>query len=276
VEVHVKPVMAGTRLAMKHGIRRLYGPPVPIRLQRALGDLAGSLLRLPRGVTVTDVGLGGRPARRYAGADAAAHAAVLWLHGGAFITGSAKTHGPFAAHLAKASGLPVYLLDYRLAPEHRHPAAVEDAVAALAGLPEARVVLGGDSAGGCLALLAAGRTPRELAGLALVSPLIDLTHETARAYQGQEVLVRDDWAEQGVRAMFGDDLPPVPDPTVPLVVHVAEHERLRAEGEALAGRVGAELVCVAEGWHDIHLQAGLVPAARRAVHQLAASVRGFV
>ena len=272
----MNPVMASTRLVMKHGIRRVYGPPMPIGLQRALGDVAGRLQRLPRGVRTTSVVLGGRPALRYAGPDASAEAAVLWLHGGAFITGSRWTHGSFAAHLAAASGLPVYLLDYRLAPEHRHPAAVDDAVAALGLLPEPRVVLGGDSAGGCLALLALARAPREVSGLALVSPLVDLTHETARAYDGQEVLVRAEWAEQGVSAMFGDDLPTVPDPTVPTVVHVAEHERLRAEGEALAGRVGAELVCVPEGWHDIHLQAGLVPAARRALEQLAASVRAFV
>jgi acetyl esterase/lipase len=271
----VNPVLAGTRLVMKYGVRPIYGPPMPIAMQRALGDAAGRTQRLPRGAVVADVVLGGRRARRYSFAGSSSDAAVLWLHGGAFITGSRHTHGSFAAHLARESGLPVYLLDYRLAPEHRHPAAVDDAVAALTLVPEPRVVLGGDSAGGCLALLAADRGVRDLAGLALVSPLVDLTHETARAYDGDEVLVRADWAEQGVAAMFGDDLPEVPDPTVPTVVHVAEHERLRPEGEALARRVGAELVCVPEGWHDIHLQAGLVPAARRAVRQLGASVRAL-
>lgn len=268
----MNPMMAGTRLVMKYAIRPVYGPPMPIGLQRALGDLAGTLQRIPRGITVTDVVLGSRKARRYAGRDASTEAAVLWLHGGAFITGSTRTHGSLAAHLAQASGLPVYLLDYRLAPEHTHPAAVEDAVAALKLVPEPRVVLGGDSAGGCLALLVADRGVRELAGLALVSPLVDLTHETARAYDGDEVLVRSDWAEQGVAAMFGDDLPPVPDPSVPLVVHVAEHERLRPEGEALARRTGGELYCVPGGWHDIHLQAGLVREAAKAVTLLGGQI----
>jgi acetyl esterase/lipase len=264
--------MAGTRLVLKYGIRPVYGPPMPIGLQRALGDLAGNLQRVPRGITVTDVVLGSRKARRYAGRDASTEAAVLWLHGGAFITGSTKTHGSLAAHLALASGLPVYLLDYRLAPEHKHPAAVDDAVAALKLVPERRVVLGGDSAGGCLALLAADRGVRELAGIALVSPLLDLTHDTARAYDGDEVLVRSDWADQGVAAMFGDDLPPVPDPSVPLVMHVAEHERLRTEGEALAHRVGGELYCVPGGWHDIHLQAGFVREAAKAVTLLGGQI----
>ena len=272
----MNPMMAGTRLVLKYGIRPVYGPPMPITMQRVLGDLAGGLQRMPRGVSAAEVVLGGRKARRYAVSDASAEGAVLWLHGGAFITGSTKTHGSLAAHLALASELPVYLLDYRLAPEHKHPSAVDDIVAALKLLPEPRVVLGGDSAGGCLALLAADRGVRDLAGLALVSPLVDLTHETARAYDGQEVLVRSDWAEQGVAAMFGDDLPPVPDPSVPLIVHVAEHERLRAEGEALARRVGGELYCVPGGWHDIHLQAALVREAGKAVRLLGEQVARLV
>ena len=272
----MNPLMATTRLFMKYGVRPIYGPPMPIGMQRTLGDLAGNLQRIPKGVMVTHVLLGDRKARRYASPDAATDAAVLWLHGGAFITGSAKTHGSLGAHLAKAAGVPVYLLDYRLAPEHKHPAAVDDAVAALKLVPEDKVVLGGDSAGGCLALLTAARGVRDLAGIALVSPLLDLTHETARAYDGDEVLVRSDWAEQGVHAMFGDDLPVVPDPTEPMVVHVAEHERLRTEGEQLARRTGAELVCVPGGWHDIHLQAAFVPAAKKAVNQLAESIRKFV
>jgi acetyl esterase/lipase len=269
-------MMATTRLVMKYGIRPIYGPPMPIGLQRRLGDLAGHLQRVPRGVTATEVVLGGRKARRFAPKAGGSSGAVLWLHGGAFITGSTWTHGSLAAHLALATRCPVYLLDYRLAPELPHPAAVDDAVAALDLVPERKVVLGGDSAGGALALLAAARTTRELAGIALVSPLIDLTHETAKAFEGSEVLVRADWAEQGVHAMFGDDVPEVPDPTVPLVVHVAEHERLRREGELLAERTGAELVCVEGGWHDIHLQAALVPAARRAVRQLASSISSFL
>lgn len=264
------------RGVLKWGVRPLYGPPVPIVVQRALGDVAGRLQLVPREVAARRVVLGGRPAVRYAAPGAREDAAVLWLHGGAFITGSVRTHGAFAAVLAREVGAPVYLLDYRLAPEHRHPAAVDDAVAALSDVPEQDVVLGGDSAGGCLALLALAGARRPVRGLALVSPLVDLTHETARRYQGQEVLVRDDWARQGVKAMFGASLPEVPDPTVPTVVHVAEHERLRAEGEALAQRVGAELHCVPGGWHDIHLQASGVAQAAEAVDLLASSVRGFL
>ena len=262
---------------MRYAVRPALGPQVPIWLQRRLGDAMSKGTPAPKDVVATDVVLGGRPARRYSGPSASPDRAVLWAHGGAFITGSYATHGAFGAHLSKAVGAPVYLLDYRLAPEHTHPAATDDLVAALGLVPEDRVVLGGDSAGGCLALLAALRTPRTLAGLALVSPAVDLTLASSEAWTGDDPLIRTAWGRQGIAAMFGAappdllgaDLSGLP----PMVVHVAEHERLRPEGEALARLVGAELVVVADAWHDIHLQAGIVRRGDEAVEQLAAWIR---
>lgn len=259
--------------AVLHWIARpVFGPQVPVRAQRLFLDAASRGNPVPTQVVVTDVVLGGRPARRFAAPGATETGAVLWAHGGAFLTGSLVSHRAFAGHLAVACGAPVYLLDYRLAPEHRHPAAVDDLVAALALVPEPRVVLGGDSAGGCLALLAAPRAGRTLAGLALVSPVVDLTLASSAAWTGPDPLIRTAWAKQGVAAMFGGRLPEVVDPTVPCVVHVSEQERLRPEGEALAIRLGAELVVVPEAWHDIHLQAGLVRRADEAVADLGRSI----
>jgi monoterpene epsilon-lactone hydrolase len=257
-------------------VRPVCGPQVPIRLQRRYLDLMSSRTPLPKGVTVTDVQLAGRPARRYSAPGASTESAVLWAHGGAFITGGYATHGSFAAHLAVAVGSPVYLLDYRLAPEHQHPAAVDDLVAALPLIPEQRVVMGGDSAGGTLALLTADRSPRPLSGVALVSPVVDLAGELRDAYDGKDALIRSSWGRMGVNAMFGRERFPMPVPTVPTVVHVSEHERLRAEGEKLAADCGAELVVVPDAWHDIHLQAGLVRRADEALAQLAASIKAFL
>lgn len=83
--------------------------------------------------------------------------AVLYLHGGAYMTGSPVTHLALAGRLARLTGLPVFLPQYRLAPEHPAPAAFEDAVAAHAsllvkGYAPSQITLGGDSAGGGLAL----------------------------------------------------------------------------------------------------------------------------
>lgn len=87
------------------------------------------------------------------------HDVVLYLHGGGYFFGSPKTHRQIIIAMAKAFGGPCYGLDYRLAPEHRFPAAVDDAIAAyrwvIARHPKARLVLAGDSAGGGLAVTTA-------------------------------------------------------------------------------------------------------------------------
>ena len=123
-------------------------------------------------------------------------AAILYLHGGGYVMGGIGTHGPFAARLSADTGLSVLLLDYRLGPEHTHPAALDDALAAVTWIAEERnidsanVVIAGDSAGGGLTLasLVALRNAgiRPAAGIAL-SPWADLTcsgetHETMASH----------------------------------------------------------------------------------------------
>src|SRR5690606_32335570 len=89
--------------------------------------------------------------------EAATDGALLWLHGGGYVIGSSHGYRRLAADLARSTGLKALVPDYRLAPEHPHPAAVEDAVAAYrwlldGGLAPGRIVVGGDSAGGGLAV----------------------------------------------------------------------------------------------------------------------------
>ncbi len=109
--------------------------------------------------------------------------AVLYLHGGGYVIGSINTHRAFAGMLSRAAKARVLVIDYRLAPEHPHPAAVDDSVAAYrwmlaSGLKPSRIAVGGDSAGGGLTV-AALVAIRE-AGLAMpaagvcLSPWIDL------------------------------------------------------------------------------------------------------
>lgn len=109
--------------------------------------------------------------------------AVVWFHSGGYVLGSSRTHLRFATDLAAATGCRVIVPDYRLAPEHPFPAAPDDASAVLDATIDrygaARVVVGGDSAGGALTLVAsARRRDRDLTGAAamiLLSPLLDLT-----------------------------------------------------------------------------------------------------
>ena len=136
----------------------------------------------------------------WAGDRAETGAAILYFHGGAYVFGSPRTHVAMAARLAQLSGVPVCLPEYRKAPENPFPAAVEDARAAFealvaSGIPAGRIVLGGDSAGGGLALALLGdlcARGADLPGTAFAfSPLTDLSFsgESFRANAARDVLL---------------------------------------------------------------------------------------
>jgi acetyl esterase len=125
--------------------------------------------------------------RKYVPADpgATAEAAILFMHGGGCVLGDIETHDVFCRTLCHDTGATVFSLDYRLAPEHPFPAAVEDTVAALKwlsheaqGIDPARIAVAGDSAGGGLAAVALHETKSELAvpvrAQALIYPALDL------------------------------------------------------------------------------------------------------
>jgi monoterpene epsilon-lactone hydrolase len=123
--------------------------------------------------------------------------AGYYVHGSAYVICSAKTHRKLVARLSEATGLPFFVVDYRLAPEHRFPAAADDVEAGYRWLLEqgysaADVVIAGDSAGGHLTvdmLLAHADEPLfQPVAVVLFSPLIDLTLESA---ERQELIRRD-------------------------------------------------------------------------------------
>ena len=122
---------------------------------------------------------------------------LLYFHGGGYVFGSARTHRAMLARLSGLTGLPACLPDYRLAPEHAFPAAIEDGLAVLARLGDhpGGVILGGDSAGGGLALAVLAEAlrrggPRPRAAFAF-SPLTDLTFsgESFRSNAQAEVML---------------------------------------------------------------------------------------
>ena len=85
-------------------------------------------------VEIVHVRLNGVPGLRFASEEVANNKAMLFMHGGGYVYGSPISHRHFAAKLAVETGLPVWSIDYRLAPEWAYPAAVDDAVAAYQGL----------------------------------------------------------------------------------------------------------------------------------------------
>jgi acetyl esterase/lipase len=219
---------------------------------------------------------------------------VLYLHGGGFTTGSPATHRALATHLAAASGATVHVLDYRLAPEHPFPAALDDALAAYRelldrGATPARTALAGDSAGGWLALTAAlrlrdaGDPPP--AALGLISPWLDLLG-TTWPDDRTDAMLRPAWLHRCARDFAGGigpdsselapleaDLSGLP----PVTMHVGSEEILLDDAVRLAHRARAAGVPVdlrrLDGlWHVAHASAGLVTASTAAVTALGAAL----
>jgi acetyl esterase/lipase len=156
-------------------IEEAIDPPLPRRFRKVLR------LRTLRmsGITVEMID------RVAGGAGPVARPTVLYLHGGGYLAGSAATHRRWVARLAWAMGAKAYVPNYRLAPEHKFPAALDDATAVYKGLladgvEPGKIVIAGDSAGGGLAaalLLRLRDTNEPLpAGGILFSPYTDLEH----------------------------------------------------------------------------------------------------
>ncbi|MFF4276825.1 alpha/beta hydrolase fold domain-containing protein [Streptomyces sp. NPDC001536] len=281
-----------TRLA----VRPVLGPKMPIRWQRNLADALNRFPLLPRGTRLVTVDLGNRPAERIDGSDTDNNRAVLYLHGGGYTVGSPTTHRALAAHLAAAVGVPVYVLDYRLAPEHPYPAAVDDAAAAYralldTGIDPQRLTVAGDSAGGGLALALMLRL-RETgmpmpAALALISPWVDLTLDHVRDSR-RDPLLRASWL-RACAARYSGERTDVRTPEIsplyadltglpPMLVHSADDEILLPDIEHLVDQAETAGVPVVyrrleRMWHVAHMHAGLVTASTAAVREIGAFLR---
>ena len=164
-------------------------PAAPLPQWRASFAPAGRVYPVPDDVQVSDVTAGGVPAHWLTPPGADAGRVLLFLHGGGFELGSVRSDGELAARLGRASGMRVLFPEYRLAPEHPFPAAIDDVLAAWRwlrtdqGLSPGSLAVSGDSAGGGLAvsLLVATRDAGEAlpAAAVLMSPTVDLTSSGA-------------------------------------------------------------------------------------------------
>jgi acetyl esterase len=233
---------------------------------RAL-ESRSSIHGLPNHVETCDVAISSRlTGRLYTPARSAETLPVLvYLHGGGWVAGSVATHDPFCRLLSEAAGVIIVSVEYRRAPEHPHPAGLEDALAGVQwaadnaaqwGGNAARMALGGDSSGGHLAAVAANRLcdTREapaLRALLLLYPVTDHPNanhlsytENGTGYGLEAKLMRWFW-EQYARGFSPDDpdVSPLRSHKVlalpPTLVATAEYDVLRddgiAYGEKLAG-----------------------------------------
>ena len=223
---------------------------------------------------------------------------VLLLHGGGYSSGSPITHRKLAANLSGAANARVLTPHYRLAPEHRYPAAVEDAVAAYdwllaQGISNSNVIVAGDSAGAGLALSmlvarrdAGGKLPR---AAVLMSAWTDLTasspsHDTNRGLDVQ--VTRDDLRNAGRLYIGTGDIADPKASTLfadltglpPLLMQVGGHEVLLDDSRILAKRASAAGVDVTLQvfggmWHVFQFHAPEVPEALAAIDGIAAFIR---
>ena len=274
-------------------------PWLPLAWQRVATDPERPDTPLVRSTVRTPVRAGGVPAVWFRRPTSDPTRVLLYLHGGGYSVGSPRSHRDLIAGLAEASGATALALDYRLAPEHRFPAQLEDALAAYRWLarevsPE-RIVIGGESAGGGLTLstLIALRDRGEPlpAAAFVLSPWVDLeggapsfgtnarfdfvNHRTMQRWARRFVAPRD--LRHPLAAPLYADLHGLP----PLLIHAGGAETLLDDARRLASRAAAANVDVElEVWGDMihawHIFAGMVPEAQEGIDAIGAFVRAHV
>jgi len=223
---------------------------------------------------------------------------LLYLHGGGYAIGSVSTHRDLTSRIARAAGVRALSVEYRLAPEHPHPAAVEDSTAAYRwllgqGIEAERVVISGDSAGGglTLATLVALRDagdPLPAAGVSL-SPWVDLEgigESMTTLAEIDPLLDRDGLLWMAKLYLGGlDPRTPLAAPLYadlaglpPLLIQVGKAEGLLDDARRVAERARAAGVDVTlEAWDDMihvwHIFASMLPEAREAIERIGEFMR---
>jgi acetyl esterase len=237
------------------------GAAFDVARARVVLDEFAQLVGAPApGVETVDEPVAGVPVRRYRPTGAGRGPAVVWCHGGGFVTGSLDAVDPMCRSVLARTGAPVTSVHYRLAPEHPFPAALEDCTAVLRAVAaEGPVAVAGDSAGGGLAAAACLQVRGEglpVVAQLLVNPLVDATlSQPSVAQLGTGFGLTQDALEQFLALylngadrrdprcspLHAPDLSGLP----PAVVVTAECDPLRDEGEAYAHRLTAAGVPVA-------------------------------
>ncbi len=261
----------------------------PIEDQRSTIDMRGGRLPIAAGMQALPVDAFGVPSEWLDARNTRSETAFLYLHGGGYFIGSCRSHRNFVSHIAAACRARMLLPEYRLAPENPFPAGLLDARAAYRfllaqGYPPGRIIVGGESSGGglALALLQTLRDERMQmpAGAVLLSPWTDLlgTGDSVRTRAR-----RDPWLRPAGVKLLADRYrngTPTDHPLVsplyavmhglpPLLIHAGDDEILLDDSTRLADKATAAGVDVSlkvwDGlWHAFHAFYPWVPEARKA------------
>ena len=244
-------------------------------------------------VTCEPVNVSGVPAEWIAAPGAVQDRVILYLHGGGYVIGSINTHRAMIARIARASKARALAIDYRLAPEHPFPAAVDDATAAYKwllaeGYEPGKIVIAGDSAGGGLTLAALvalrdSGVPMP-AGAVPISPWTDLegTGESVRSRAAKDPMVTQSNLAESAKQYYGarDPKDPLVSPLhanfrglPPMLIHVGDAEILLDDSTRVAERARLAGVKVElEVWDDMihvwHVFAKLLPEGQQAIDKI--------
>lgn len=287
------------RAALRLLFKSVIGRELPERFQRVWMECVTATTLAARG-TQREPGSWGVPGEwvRQRGKDAPR--AVLYLHGGGYTLGSPNTHKSLTTHLAVAAGCQVLVPEYRLAPEHPYPAALDDAMSAYRALlqryPATQLAIGGDSAGGGLALctvLALRDAGLPLpAALVLISPWTDMTlsGQTVDTLGRTDPMLSRTWLSRAAAAYRGGlalddprlsplfaDLSGLP----PTLVQVGSDEILLDDARRYVERaraVGADVTLQVEQgyWHDFQVHAGVLDASDAAIARIGAFLEQYL
>lgn len=270
----------------------------PVAMMRERFDKLAAFLPVPADASVEKVSAGGVPSEWVSAPGAVSDRAILYLHGGGYVIGSLETHRRLAYDMSLAAGCRVLLIDYRLAPEARYPAAVDDAVAAYEwllsqGLPAGRLAISGDSAGGGLTmatLVALRDKGTALPGCAVpISPWVDLeiTGESMTRLHDADPMVKQPGIGRMAKVYLGDADPKLPTASPifadltglpPLLIQVGTRETLlddsrRLHNAALAAGVLSTLEENGGMIHVWHLFAPMLSEGREAIGRAGAFIR---
>ncbi len=226
----------------------------------------------------------------------------VFFHGGGLVAGSIETHDRVAAALALSTGCRLISVDYRLAPEHKFPAAVEDAIAATEfvakeasslGIDAAKLVVGGDSAGATLAAIVSQHAVRHalpIAAQCLICPVLDFEEiSPSREAFAEDPLIGRATLEADLSDYLSDGAD-LGDPRIsplralslsglaPAIIHTAEFDPMRDEGNAYARKLAAagvtvEHVCHDGMVHNFHAMGAMLPQAQLVIDQIGDQVR---
>ncbi|REJ71212.1 MAG: alpha/beta hydrolase [Planctomycetota bacterium] len=282
------------RTWIRYSVKRLLASDAPIEEVRRGTDKLARYGFPPRSVSTDLIDINATPAERLTPQEAEPAGTILYLHGGGYCFGSITLYHELAARIAAASGATVILPEYRLAPEHPFPAALEDAEKVYQwtldqGCSADRLAIVGDSAGGGLSL-ALAVTLRD-AGRPLPAAIVCLSPWTDLACTGDSLRTRaeidpmlpanriqacakqyagnHDLRDPRISPLYAD-LTGLP----PLLIHVGTDEVLLDDSTRLADaarNAGVDVACdVRDGlWHDWHLYAAVVPEGREAISEIA-------